>query len=245
MDTVPNATTEPAAPARRKFNSSYEFSGELPYDAFFAERMPLIHAFSLAMHHAIVAARASGTVEGVFRAVECGVYTGNSLAACARMARDAGLDAKFDGLDTFTGLPAPSATDRKFAPEGAVYLERVLFADTSVEAVRKKLARFDVQQMVTLHQGLFAETLPRLEPAKYHFVNIDCDLYEPHLECLEYFYPRMHRGGVIFFDDYHSTEYPMAKLAVDRFLKGKPESLFHLRMGDDGRNRTKAYLVKY
>lgn len=55
----------------------------------------------------------------------------------------------------------------------------------------------------------------------------------------------MVRGGVIFFDDCNSVEYPMAGKAIDQFFKDKPETLAQIRYGDDAPNRTKAYVVKY
>jgi len=88
-------------------------------------------------------------------------------------------------------------------------------------------------------------TLPALPEQRYHFVNIDCDLYEPHIECLEYFYPRMASGSIVFFDDYHSVEFPMAGQAIDDYMRDKPEQLLHLRFGEEGPNRTKCFFVKY
>lgn len=178
------------------------------------------------------------------RAAECGVYRGHSLVACLRIARDLRVPVKFTGLDSFTGLPELDKEDLELAPEKALYREKVLFDDTSFDAVSNllKLAGFsDTAQLVG---GFFIDTLPTLNEARYDFVNIDCDLYAPHIECLEYFYPRMNNGGIIFFDDYHSHDFPMAKHAIDKFLEDKPETLFHLRFGIDGVNHMKCYIEK-
>lgn len=55
----------------------------------------------------------------------------------------------------------------------------------------------------------------------------------------------MVQGGIVFFDDYHSVEFPMARHAVDRFMVGKPERLQHIRFDIDGPNITKSFFVKY
>ena len=55
----------------------------------------------------------------------------------------------------------------------------------------------------------------------------------------------MVKGGVLFFDDYHSIDFPMASKAIDQFMSDKPEQLLHLRFGDDGPNITKSFFVKY
>lgn len=252
MDT----TTPVAKPAAKpKFNSRLPFSANLPYQGLFAERLPLIHAFSLALQHAALTRREMSLYQKVrawlgrddfaFHAAECGVYMGNSLLACAQMVRASGLKGQFHALDTFNGLPDLSETDLRLAPENAQYRDKKLFADTSFEAVKARVVAAGMSDSVLFHKGLFVDTLPHLPEVKYHFVNIDCDLFDPHIECLDYFYPRMVRGGVIFFDDYDSREFPMARAAVDQFMRDKPELLFHLRTGDVGPNRTKTYIVKY
>ena len=114
-----------------------------------------------------------------------------------------------------------------------------------MESVQAKIAEDGLSKHIVLLKGLFKDTLPTLVDQQYHFVNIDCDLYEPHIECLEYFYPRMVKGGVLFFDDYHSIDFPMASKAIDQFMSDKPEQLLHLRFGDDGPNITKSFFVKY
>jgi O-methyltransferase len=54
----------------------------------------------------------------------------------------------------------------------------------------------------------------------------------------------MNPGGIIFLDDYHSRDFPMAKNAVDKFFENKPEILLHLRFGPEGINHTKCYIEK-
>lgn len=241
-----------------KFNTSYPFPHDLPYQEFYAEKVPLLSAFRMVIGDYVnrkcdgknlfvkVIKMASPFFKGErFLAVECGVYKGNSLVACAEIARDFGLPFHFYGLDTFEGLPALSEKDRSMAPPNALYLQQRLFADTSLEEVKKRVEEKGLDPYISLVPGLFRDTLPTLFDKKFWFVSIDCDLYEPHVECLEFFYPRMERGGVIFFDDYYSVEYPMARTAVDEFLKDKSESLLHLRYSDDKPNHTKAFIVKH
>lgn len=240
---------------KQKFHASLSFSHRPPYDPLFAERIPVLQAFQIALANYLGDQRKSkgwrqlftflNGQDRYFRAVECGVYTGSSLIACAEMARSSGIDFRMIGLDTFTGFPPLSKTDRDLAPEGAKYLEQTIFADTSIEAVQEKVQKAHLEKHIQLRKGLFSATLPLLDEQRYHFVNVDCDLYEPHIECLEYFYPRLVRGGVLFFDDYYSGDYPMARKAVDDFMKDKPEVLSHLRFGPDAVNRTKAFFVKY
>lgn len=235
--------------------SSQGFPHRPPFPEAFHERVPLVQAFHMALTQYEVGLGGRGLLGKMadwrrggtappFLAAECGVYTGSSVVACASIARDRGIEARFVGLDTFSGLPPLSETDVSLAPKKIRYLRMQLFADTSVEQVRARIAKAGFARNIELLQGLFADTLPTLPKQRYHFVNVDCDLYEPHLECLEYFYPRMVRGGVLFFDDYHSANFPMARQAIDVFMKDKPEVLYHLRYGADLPNHTKSFIVK-
>lgn len=243
---------------RGKFSSTCPYPHDLPYQEYYAEKVPLLTVFGMAVGHFVTSksplkmiltgltnlgVRFLGGDE--FLAVECGVYKGHSLIACAEIARDKGVKFHFYGLDTFAGLPPLSEVDRKMAPPDARYLERPLFGDTSLEEVTEKIQEKRLDRDVTLVPGLFKDTLATLADKEFWFVSIDCDLYEPHLECLDFFYPRMKRGGIIFFDDYHSLEYPMGRVAIDQFLSNRSEKLFHIRYGEDKPNHLKTYLVKH
>jgi hypothetical protein len=252
IESPSTGTQPPPAPL-----TTIPFSHKPPFEMAFAERVPLLQAFNLAIHNYLrlraeagrsLACRVERRLQPqkfAFHAVECGVFTGSSLLACAELARDAHLDFRLVGLDTFAGLPPLSETDLSLARPKARYLRQAMFTETSVEEVRRQIREARFEREVEVHEGLFSETLPLLPEQRYHFVNIDCDLYEPHIECLDYFYPRMMPGAIVFFDDYHSIEYPMAGKAVDDWMQGRPEQLMHLRFGDDAPNRTKSFFIKY
>jgi O-methyltransferase len=48
-------------------------------------------------------------------------------------------------------------------------------------------------------------------------VSIDTDLYDPIYNGLQYFYPRLVKGGYIFIHDYNNDAYLGAKKAVQQF----------------------------
>jgi ABC-type polysaccharide/polyol phosphate transport system ATPase subunit len=204
------------------------------------ERAPLIQQFSLFLP-AFTAANPSA---GEFLAVECGVFRGHSLLSLAQVAQRSAAAVRIYGLDSFAGFPEFSATDLETVSPKIREVSRLVFQEASLEAVQEKLKGAAVDHLVTLKKGFFCDVLPELAAMAFAFVHIDCDLYEGHLECLEFFYPRMKPGGMIFFDDYHSVEFTGARSAIDHFLADKPERLFHLRLGADEPNHTKAFLLK-
>jgi O-methyltransferase len=118
-------------------------------------------------------------------------------------------------FDTFEGLPKSSPRD------GNVHSEKAYAC--SLESVRDYLKDYE---NVYFYKGLFPASAANLGEREYCFVNIDVDLYESTLACLQYFYPRMAPGGVILSHDYSLLV--GVKAAFDEFLKDKPEPAFEL-----------------
>lgn len=53
----------------------------------------------------------------------------------------------------------------------------------------------------------------------FALVSLDPDLYEPTLEGLRYFYPRLAPGGRILIHDYTSCQFEGVKMAVDEYCR--------------------------
>ena len=75
-------------------------------------------------------------------------------------------------------------------------------------------------------KGGYPKDFIEVDNDEFIFVHIDVDLYQPTLDSLEFFYPRLHKGGVIVIDDYGYTQFPGAKKSVDEFLKRNECSMF-------------------
>ena len=244
-----------------KFSSRTPLPFDIPLREEYAKRIPVMRIFRAALLEHYARDRTRNPLKRGLRhfgdlltnhhshiAAECGVYMGSCLVASAEIIRQYGLNAHIYGLDSFEGLPHLSEMDRQHSSE--LVLEKfrehgTIFNDTSLGQVRADLDERDLSAYVTLVPGFFKDTLSTLPNGPYFFMNLDCDLYEGHLECLDFFYPRMEKGGIIFFDDYHSAHYPMAKEAIDKFMQGRSEKLFHIRYGKEGVNHTKTFIVKH
>lgn len=244
-----------------KVNSRTPLPFDLPYREAYAKRIPVMRTFRTALLEHYARDRTRNPIRRGLRrlgdlltnghshlAAECGVYTGTCLVASAEIIRQYGLNAHIYGLDSFEGLPYLSEMDKQHASDLVIEKFRehgTIFDDTSLGQVRADLEERDLSSYVTLVPGFFKDTLSTLPDGPYFFMNLDCDLYDGHLECLDFFYPRMEKGGIIFFDDYHSAHYPMAKEAIDKFMEGRPEKLFHIRYGRESVNHTKTFIVKH
>ncbi len=115
-------------------------------------------------------------------------------------------------FDTFAGFDA-----RDLEAEGEENQHRQTFCDTSVEVVCKALPH---PEQATFIKGYFPESLAQsddLQDMTYAFVSLDPDLYQPALRGLEYFYPRLAKGGMIMVHDYNSLQFPGVGKAVSEY----------------------------
>jgi hypothetical protein len=152
-------------------------------------------------------ARSMTHVSGKF--AEVGVYQGVTAKLIASVKGDRALHL----FDTFEGLPSASDKD-----DG---VHRSSQYACSLESVQAYLAGFEE---VYFHKGLFPDSTRNVEDSQYAFVHFDVDLYEGTLACLEYFYPRMARGGVMLTHDYGLLA--GVQRAFQEFMADKPEPIF-------------------
>ena len=139
---------------------------------------------------------------------ECGVYKGGSSVLIAMV----GPERKHYALDTFSGFP-------DVISEVDVH-EKTGFSDVSVSEI-EELFR-DYRNIVML-EGKFSESFNKIHDEVFSFVYVDADLYISTIECCNFFYPRLLKGGIILFDDYLVPDTPGVKKAVDEFFLAKDE----------------------
>ena len=145
---------------------------------------------------------------------ELGVWRGNSAAVLAHFAAQNGRHVYL--FDTFTGFDARDL-------RGVDGHHGAQFTETTLDAVRKTVGH---EAHTTYVPGFFPESVtPATERATYAVVNIDCDLYAPTIAALQFFYPRMARGGILFLHDYASGIWPGVTQAIDEMRATTGESL--------------------
>jgi hypothetical protein len=142
---------------------------------------------------------------------EAGVHRGGSAKILCEVKGDAPLHL----FDTFAGMPTVNpATDGAFRAGD--------FSDSSLAHVQAFLARYP---NVHFHPGVFpASAAPFAnQQLTFKFLHLDLDLHASTRDALEWFYPRMARGGLIVSHDYGDLSVPGVKLAFDEFFRDKPE----------------------
>jgi len=123
-------------------------------------------------------------------------------------------------FDSFEGLSMPSKLDGIAWAKGDICVAE--------DVVKNNLRAFD---KCLFYKGWIPSRFAELPEQNFAFVHIDVDLYQPTIDCLQYFYPRMSTGGIILGDDYGFMSCPGARKAFDEFFADKSEMLFEIPNG--------------
>jgi hypothetical protein len=143
---------------------------------------------------------------------EIGVYKGGS----AKLICEAKGRKSLHLFDTFEGLPHVSEQKDSLRFHKNQY-------KCSIEYVKNLLSKY---QNVFFYKGIFPSTADPVSKRQFSFVHLDVDLYESTKNCLEFFYPRMSKGGVIISHDYLGSL--GVKTAFYEFFKDKAEPVLEL-----------------
>ncbi|MDD5304095.1 MAG: macrocin O-methyltransferase [Elusimicrobia bacterium] len=169
---------------------------------------------------------------------ECGCWKGHSTRMIATIMKEAGARGRFLVFDSFEGGLSEFGADDvsmlgPMTPE-QIKVQRELFR-SGLDEVKGNLSEFD---FIDYYAGWIPERFAEAAGREFAFVNIDVDLAAPVRDSLQFFYPRLARGGVMTFDEYGYTYYPGVKKEVDLFLANeKPQFFFELPSGG-------AFLIK-
>jgi hypothetical protein len=151
---------------------------------------------------------------------ECGVYNGSTAFFMAKAIAAVGVPRRLHLFDSFEGLSPPGVQDGSYWQAGDLAV--------SETAARAALAGLDD---VAFYRGWIPSRFREVADRKFTFVHIDVDLYQPTLDSLTFFYPRMAADGIIVCDDYGFTTCPGATRAMREFMSDKPEHIVHLPTG--------------
>lgn len=165
--------------------------------------------------------------------VECGCYRGGGTIMIAEIIKEKGLAKHIYAFDSFAGLPDPSEKDKM--RNGNICYSKGILNDTSLRLVEAKAKYFKVNKIISFIKGYFQDTIPATirQNQKISVLIIDPDQYEGTKFCLEFFYMKMVKGGIVIVDDYSlpgmdDIDTPGVRSATDEFLRDKPEKIIHL-----------------
>ncbi|MDR3113505.1 MAG: TylF/MycF family methyltransferase [Endomicrobium sp.] len=141
---------------------------------------------------------------------ELGVYRGAFAAKINARFPDRTLYL-FDTFEGFASKERAAAQSYGDLQAGAI----TEFDNTSVDLV---LGKMPYPKQCVVKKGFFPDTAAGMEDEKFSFVSLDTDLYEPILNGLRWFYPRLEKGGYILIHDFNNNLYKGVKRAVLHFI---------------------------
>tara|TARA_B100001057_G_scaffold339132_1_gene339920 strand:- start:489 stop:1265 length:777 start_codon:yes stop_codon:yes gene_type:complete len=156
--------------------------------------------------------------------VEAGCWFGHSSYIIASIIKKSSKkNINFHIFDSFEGLSEVTESDRDLSKldKNDVLKIRSQFKSNEVFVKKEVLGNFD---FVKIYKGWIPEKFNLVEDKKFSFVHIDVDLYKPTLDTLEFFYPKLSKGGIILCDDYNSKGFDGAKEACDKYFRDKDYS---------------------
>lgn len=151
---------------------------------------------------------------------ECGVYKGCGSYIILQHNVRSSLSREHHIFDSFEGLSEPAAKDGSYWTAGELSAQE--------DQVRENLREFS---KVNLYKGWIPERYSEVKNQRFSFVHVDVDLYQPTYDSIDFFYYRLNPGAVFVCDDYGFRTCPGATLAVDEFLRSKPEKMVGLAGG--------------
>lgn len=139
-------------------------------------------------------------------AAEIGVYGGQSAKLICQQLPACTVHL----FDTCSGLPASEWQDGHDLHRPGEFL-------VSEETIRQRLSGLTNWR---LHVGVFPLTAVE---CRLRFVHVDCDLAKTCWHAIDWAWPRMVRGGILYFDDYGNRQCPGLTKVVDKWMDALPE----------------------
>jgi hypothetical protein len=103
------------------------------------------------------------------------------------------------------------------------------FTNTNQQGI-EKLASYMGLENTELVAGPFEETMSSAmgPQGPISAAILDCDLHSSYSTALNFIWPKLSVGGIVYLDEYYSLKFPGAQIAVDAFLEDKKSTLHHI-----------------
>ncbi len=158
---------------------------------------------------------------------ECGCFHGHSTYMLGKLLTANGFKGRLAVFDSFEGLSEFSERDLSSRVNTSTQIQNTRdHYRADLDSVKALLQPFD---FIDVYPGWIPSRFPEIADKRLGFISIDVDLYQPIRDSLEFLYPRLTEGGLVYLDDYGFKLFPGARQAVDEYFAARPPTTF-LRM---------------
>lgn len=159
------------------------------------------------MHVLVWAATSALQAEGDF--VECGTNRGGSALMLLKYLGAELAARPFHLFDTFRGLDADWSLPQELNRYGHLY----------PECHQQVVQQFRPYPNVRVVRGSVPDSLPGAGVGQVAFLHLDLNAAAPERAALEYFWPKIARGGLIVLDDYNWVSCKSQKDTLDELAR--------------------------
>lgn len=135
--------------------------------------------------------------------LECGVWKGGMVAAVSEIL---GKERNYYLFDSFEGLPDAKDIDGEAALNWQSDKKSDWYFDnckSNIEDAEAAMKLADTSNY-KIYKGWFNETFPKFKiNEQIAVLRLDADWYDSTLLCMEYFFPKVAKDGLIIIDDYY------------------------------------------
>ena len=154
--------------------------------------------------------------EGVI--VECGVGVGFTLSILSNIS-----EKKIYAFDSFEGFPEDLSVKEDKNLFKVLKYSKWNYKLMTIDLVKKNLLKNgilenDLDEKIIFNKGFFPKSFKGFDKP-ISFLHLDVDLYQSYKDCLEFFYPKLLKGGMVTFDEY-TVDYELKKKKGYSFSSG-------------------------
>lgn len=159
------------------------------------------------------------------KVAEVGVFQG----VFAKLINEKFKDREFLLFDSFEGFHEEEVTGEiELGRCDEIFKDR--YKQTSEDEV---MSRLKYPEKCKIFKGLFPDTVTEeVKKSEFAFVSLDVDLEESTYQGIQFFYPRIVGGGILYIHDYNSSHLSGVKAAVERYEKDKHVKLKKVPLAD-------------
>ena len=158
--------------------------------------------------------------------VECGVNDGiTAFFALNELSDKLGTNFKMHLYDSWSAMKA------EFLIDSEIDFNVGAYHDSSIDRAKSNLKKFE--KNIIYHKGFIPDIFSQSpkSPESISYLSIDLNSSKPTLATLNFFLPKLVKGGIIIFDDYGNTNYPDTKHLIDEFFSTKSGILMKIPTG--------------
>ena len=159
--------------------------------------------------------------------VECGVATGFTLSILSNISNK-----KIFAFDSFEGFPEEISNHDHKNLLKVLKFSKWHYKLMTIERVTENLLNNginikDIGKKIIFKKGFFPNSFKNFNE-EVSFLHLDVDLYQSYKDCLEFFFFKVKKGGIVTFDEYYDDisdapkkgwDWRGANVAIDEFVE--------------------------